>query len=379
MQAFLKPVIALFIAGIIATGAFAQSSEVVSAFNYLKYNELDKAKTSIDAATLDAGTSMDAKTWFYRGNVYLAIATSTEEKFKTLDPNSLTTAFEAYQKAKELDVKKKYTQEINERSNQIAGQIFNRGIGEYRDKKYNEAVNSFSYLLKINPSDTAAILNTALAAERAGNNAIAKEFYGKLVAFSYPESDIYRSLANIYKAEKDTTQALVVLAKGRTIFPDNVGLIIEELNIYLAKGQSKEAIDRLEQASAKDPSNKTIKFALGSAYENLKEPEKAEKAYLAAIAVDSTYFDAYYNLGAMHYNQAVEDFNKANNLPPSKQKEYDAGVAKAKQLFTKALPYLEKALLINPKDRNTLISLKEIYARTNQLEKSNEIKKKLGY
>ena len=79
----------------------------------------------------------------------------------------------------------------------------------------------------------------------------------------------------------------------------------------------------------------------------------------------------------MYYNGAVETFNKANNLPQSKQKEYEAGIAKSKAEFGKALPYLETSLALNPEDRNTLISLKEIYARTNNLTKATEMKKRL--
>ena len=44
----------------------------------------------------------------------------------------------------------------------------------------------------------------------------------------------------------------------------------------------------------------------------------------------------------------------------------------------KALPYFEKALKLEPKDYNSLVALKEIYARTKQYDKLKEINAKLS-
>ena len=45
--------------------------------------------------------------------------------------------------------------------------------------------------------------------------------------------------------------------------------------------------------------------------------------------------------------------------------------------FDKALPYFEKAESLEPKDKNTLIALKEIYAKKSEFDKSNAYKAKL--
>ena len=46
-------------------------------------------------------------------------------------------------------------------------------------------------------------------------------------------------------------------------------------------------------------------------------------------------------------------------------------------IFDQALPYLEKAEKIDPSDKNTIIALKEIYARKGNFEKSNLYKARL--
>lgn len=45
--------------------------------------------------------------------------------------------------------------------------------------------------------------------------------------------------------------------------------------------------------------------------------------------------------------------------------------------FDKALPYFEKAELVDNKDKNTLIALKEIYAKKGNLQKASDYKAKL--
>ncbi len=178
-------------------------------------------------------------------------------------------------------------------------------------------------------------------------------------------------------AEKDTTKGLEYIALGRTAFPGNNALMIDELNVYMGRGQSKLMISKMEEAANADSTNKTLWFALGATYDNMGKRLNAETAYKRALSIDSMYFDALYNLGAMHYNAAVEIYNKVKDLPMSKEKEYNAGKTKYTALFNKSLPYLEKALEIQSNDLNTLASLKEIYAKLDMFAKSTEMRKRI--
>src|SRR5690606_16367615 len=88
---------------LISVSSFAQSNKVLDAYNYLKAGKLDKAKAAIDAAAQYPDTKDDPKTWLYKGNVYLAIAFTKDDKYKQLTPNPLDTALEAYKKCLILD------------------------------------------------------------------------------------------------------------------------------------------------------------------------------------------------------------------------------------------------------------------------------------
>jgi tetratricopeptide (TPR) repeat protein len=103
---------------------------------------------------------------------------------------------------------------------------------------------------------------------------------------------------------------------------------------------------------------------------------EAEKSYIAAIGLDSVYYDANYNLGALYVNKASEIIQFANLLPFT-DKRYDSLKAEADGMLMKAIPFLEKAINLQPDDINALNSLREIYARLGMLEKANEIKARI--
>jgi tetratricopeptide (TPR) repeat protein len=184
------------------------------------------------------------------------------------------------------------------------------------------------------------------------------------------------ALGVLYKAEKDTMKALNIIQTGRKLFPNDNSLIIEELNYYLASGKNSDvAIDRLNLAISKEPKNHTLYFALGTLYDKSQSFDKAKEAYLKAIEVKADYFDAYYNLGAMIFNQGAEMANNAANLKTDA--EYNKAKVKFDEKFKESLPYLEKAYQLNKKDQGTLVSLKQLYIRMNMTEKYNQIKTEL--
>lgn len=104
----------------------------------------------------------------------------------------------------------------------------------------------------------------------------------------------------------------------------------------------------------------------------------AINAYKEALALDPENFDNNLYLGALYYNTAIELNKRIINLPLDAEAEYNKLVEERNELYGMALPYFEKAHEINPDDIPTMQALKEIYAKQNNFDKMNEIKKKLG-
>ncbi len=362
------------------TAVQAQKTARTSAFNYLNKGQLDKAKKEIDACVLHEQTMNDARSWFYRGNIYLAYTLTDDVKFKGTEPNSLYTAYESYQKALKLDANKEYFEDIMQRMLIVGEQFYNKAVESFQAKKYPEAVGNFEKTVEVNEQlgriDTLAMYNVAFVSELANDSQKSKDYYQRLIKINYKQPYIYTSLATIYKNEKDSVKAMQTVQEGRKIYPDDFNLLITETNLYLSAGNNEKAQRNLNMAIDKDPNNPTIYFAVGTTYDQMGNIELAEKNYKKAIELKPDYFDAIYNIGALYFNQGVKLFEAADKIIEpdlyAKEKEkFDAA-------WLKALPNLERALELQPDDQNTLISLKQLYARLNMPEKLKAINEKLG-
>jgi tetratricopeptide (TPR) repeat protein len=375
----------------VAHFAFSQKSKVREAYNYYKepYQQYDKAKAAIDEAISNEQSKGLDQTWYYRGLIYSALYKN--EKFAGLCVNCLQTAYDAFSKSLEINPKSEWADEIKLiRIPWVMNQVFTEGVEQFKLKNYSEALASFETVLKISPGDTSVILNSAYSAELAGNTEKAKQYYARLVSMQFKDDKAYLALSNLYKQDKDTLRALATLKDGRKIFPDSLSLMLAEINIFLAGGNRKEAIDALEAAIKKDPKNESLYLALGSMYDNIANPKdasgndlpkpdsyeeyfmKAQQAYKQGLVVNPNNFEINFNLGALYFNKAAEMANAANNIKATD--EFNKAKVKYEQEFKNSEPYLEKAFEINPADKGTLNSLKQLYVRTGETEKYNKIK-----
>lgn len=393
----MKRVIILFIVSL-SVPVLAQNVKVVSAFNYLRDGRLDKAKESIDDAIEYPKTKDEPRTWLYKGNVYLAIAVTKEEKYKALHPNPLQVAYDAYQKTIELD--NEYVQPSAMPPSPLLGlqiigeQHYNRGVELYNNHEFAEAIKEFEKTRNINRifniQDTLATFNAAVCAIQIDDKEKAISFLRDLVSLKYNDPFIYSALSELYLEQKDFARATQVINTGRNRHPDDFNILIAETNLYLAQDEIEKAQNTLLAAIEKNPNNHILHFTLGSNYDRLSRNEKisdeertmlmnkAEEAYEKALEINPNYFDAHYNMGALFYNEGVRLFEITDKITDLKLFEKEK--VKFEALWNKALPCLEKAHQANPTDLPTLASLRTLYARLNKLEelqKINEIIKNI--
>jgi Flp pilus assembly protein TadD len=378
----------------------AQKSKVRAAYNYYKepYKQYDKAKEAIDEAVQHEQTSQSDEAWYYRGLIYSALYKN--EQYGSLCDNCLSVAWESYKKSLALKPDGDYALEIKTVRIPIylAYQFNQDGIEQYTAGKYNQALARFEAVHEMVPDDTSSIRNSAYAAERAGDTAKTRRYYEQLLAMGVHEPDMFLSLSTLYKNEGNQDRALQILQQGRKHYPDTLSLLYNEINILLALNRSAEATAGIRTALEKDPSNESLYLALGSTYERLAAPrdasgkllppppekdslkEQALLVYLKGLAVNPDNYGLNFNTGAFYFNRAADRINAANKIKAVEESERVRNQAKAD--FSAAQPYLEKALSSNPRltadDKesytSTLNSLKELYARTGQTEKYNEVK-----
>lgn len=367
--------ILILILGISST--YGQSAKVVSAFNYMKpqYNELDKAKASIDQAALHAKTGAQAKTWYYRGQLYHKLYQSKEEKFKNLDDNPLLVAANSFIKAKDLDSKKRFEDKLLFEIRRTANLMFNKGSDEYQNKEYIKSLESFEKVIEIgalpyiNQVDTGAFFNAAIAADQAGMVDEAIKYYQISADYKYEGSVVYHYIAELYFTKGDTISGLNSYKKGIEVYPeDNGNLYIKLVNFYIGKDDLEQASVFIEKALEKDAENASLWYVYGIAMEN-KDQERALEAFKKAIEVNPEYWEAMYMAGKIHYDRGYYANKLAQEIPLEDQEGYKVAVAKTDDHFKQALPYFESAFAIQADDSETLNALKALYYRFKDNEK----------
>ncbi|MEM6316686.1 MAG: tetratricopeptide repeat protein [Bacteroidota bacterium] len=377
-------------------------------------DKLDEAIAAFETATTADDTKTTARPWIEQGNLYTSICTnhatysSIDPTFKKAIDNAAMLAYQSYEKAKEY-AQKRDPRAIQKGIGEVQGYLVSEGADYYEKKEYDQAYIAFQYSLDAHDyltengkgsifADDAAyqeqMYYTGLAALSASKTNDARPIFMKLKEAGYEKPAIYEALYQL-EVETDRDAALAILEAGRAKFPDEVSLLFQEINHYLKDGRLGELVGKLQSAIEKEPDNITLYTTLGSIYDNLyqkalesgdteaaqKNFDEAFKTYSKALEKDEKFFDAIYSIGALYYNRAAATTKQMNALADDYSK---AGLKKYDELrklvltqFDEALPYFKQAEALNPSDRNTLIALKEIFARKDDLPTSTEFKNRL--
>ena len=404
--------------------ALKKATKAYGAFNLNPTESADKlqeARDMIKIALTSDEVASTAKAWQAKGDIYstsigqeIAQKSANEaipgmKAYEIKDMSAAVTANEAYMMAAKKSVKKYETKAAVEGLTANISNLSNMGIIQYKTQEFKGAFANFTAVLDAHkaikesgsesPLDDKeqynnAVYLAALGAQGAGDSDMAGKMFDELAAQDYSDPAVYDG---IYKANIDTNaeKAIAALEKGRKLFPDNTSLLFTEINFYLRENRLDELTDKLKSAIAQEPDNVTLYSTLGNVYDNLFQRENKagnkakEKEYFdlaldyygQALKIDPDYSDATYSIGALYYNSAAAMTAELQALQDDYSK---AGIAKykAKQteinsIFDQALPYFEKADAANPNDANTLIALKEIYAKKDDIVKSNEYKVRL--
>lgn len=371
-----------------------QKGLVTKSQNLKDTGKLEEALQNINQAIDPANEKSDKtiswpRTWEVRGEVYQSIYQSKNEEAKNLAADPLTEALKSYKKALELDEKGRFENSLKVKLTLLTNDLTNQAVEAFNNDDYAKALQSFEHILDIqeidvikrdNPDvvDTVIIFNAGLAAYNAENYDKAIEYYKEAAKHGYNEARTYSLIANAYQLKNDTLGALEALQEGFEKYPEDNTVLTSMIQIYLDMDKTEEAMKYLDMAIAQDPKNATFHFAQGTLHEKIENEQEAIASYKKAIENDETFFNAYYNLGALYYNKGVKQIETANSIPTSDNVAYEAELKKADKWFLEALPYMEKCHELKPDDNMTMESLKNLYYRLKDMENYNRMLEKLG-
>lgn len=403
--------------------AVRKASRALGTFNLNtaeNQSALQEAVDLIEKGEQDAEMAKEAGTYLTKGEIYNTIANQyiiasqlgqpTEGLPKAEDP--ALKAANSYLKALELAEKRYEKKDAYAGLLQVQGHLMNYGIAAFQqkppaiDKAYQNFQRAIDIHKKLKAEKEDSRLDVkeqyeqqlylaGLAALNTGRLDVAKTYFQELYEADYDEAAVYESLYKI--TAQDTSkmdEAYIYIEEGRKKYPDEVSLLFAQINHFLRQGKMDELTDKLKEAIEAEPTNASLYSTLGSVYDQLyqqaakageeeKAAENFDKAldyYQQAVEVDPDYVDAVYSIGALYFNRAASLTQEQQKLAEKYDKEslkrYNELQEEVFQEFEKALPYFKKAESISPNDLNTLIALKEIYARRDDLEMSKVFKER---
>jgi len=377
----MKKIMIIAAALMMASAGFAQKQERTNAFMYNKNGQLDKAKASIEKAMVHEKTVNDPKTWEYAGIIYYNIAVS--EEFKSIEPDALDKSFNAFQRCMELDMNfaQENAMDIVPRVNALSTLYFQKGVEGFNTSDFETAAinfkKSFDVGQMMGKNDVDALTNAAMSSVKGGKYEKAIEYYMQLKALGQTDADYYKYLASAYKGMGETERMMNTIAEGREKYPDDSGLMAEEINALLEQGKSSEALDPLKDMIKVNPNNAALYFILGTVYgtegnTDIYNADSAEFFYKKTLEIDSTMTDAAYNLGSLYIARSNKLTAQANDLDLSKQKEYEKLIEQSNAILREGLPYLEAAYNAQ-KDETLKTILKSVYVKLKMNDKAAEL------
>ncbi|MFD2599374.1 tetratricopeptide repeat protein [Sphingobacterium corticis] len=380
----------LFITGALAISmstAFAQSGNLKKAKSaYTKYEEmggpeageisaklLKDAVEPIEEATQHEKTKDNPETWTVYSLIYSNLA------FAEKNGEYAEKAIAGLGKATELDADKKNESNISAAKVTLRNFYQTTGYEEWKNENFKGAGEEFEKGLALVPGDTTLTYFGALAAIQTQDYPTAIKKYEELLP--HEDHSEYRminaDLPKLYLSTGDTTNALKYAASAAEKFPEDNDIVLQNIELNLITGHEQEIIQQIEAQLQRETDNKTLYYYLGTAYGSSENDEKALQAYKKAIEIDPDYLEANLNTAAVIMNMANKALMDLNGDKSVSDADYNTRVEKIKADMGEAVPYLEKALSIDPKNTNALSNLKSYYNFIQDEEKANEVQGRL--
>ncbi|MAB57634.1 MAG: hypothetical protein CL524_08805 [Aequorivita sp.] len=396
--------------------SFGQKKEIKKAEKAIKSNEYSEALNYLNEAEPMLGSAdneMKAQFYAARGQALLGSGSNDFSKQKRaaeafgealkLDPNMQTQLAEPLQ---------------NLRASLINGAVKDQNAGEYKmatDKLYT------SYLVSNDPSDLyfaasnavngkdyasalkyyQMLLDTGYTGETEEFVATRKET-GEVEAFDNenlrniavksgefikPEKrvtesrkgEILRNMTLIYLEEGDTEKATALMKAAREENPDDIFLMRADADMSYKMGDVARYNELMNKIVASDPENPEIYFNLGVGSGEIGKNDKAIEYYEKALELKPDYEAALINIAVLKLaaeDKLVEEMNSLGNSRADNQR-YDALKEERKQIYRDVLPYLNKALELNPNNPEVVRTMMNIYGQLADDAKYKEMKAKL--
>ena len=365
---------------------------VTNAWQYFNQKNMTKARIALEQCPQTDEVLNSPQYWLMKGNVYLQIAGSDAKSANPKFPDASLTAYESFVKAIVLnggnhDVIKDKVFSAIQGLVYCGDFLFDKGLKCYNSQDYATAIKYMDYAIKClnlaNANDTTVVkakddanFIIALSAEETGDAELYRKTLEEAMMAGTNNTNIYLMLMGLYKADNDAGKAFEIINNARNRFPQDVSLVLEELNLLIWADKQDEFNTKMDIALKTYADSLQMMISLSNILISNKDFEKAEPVILKLVEKQPADFETNALSGALYYLKAEEVGKEKDKAALERRfKEIQGFIDQINVLNEKALIYLEKAYQKNSNEARNFIMY---YQTLVQLRKpiSDDLKEK---
>ncbi|KUJ59954.1 hypothetical protein AR687_20240 [Flavobacteriaceae bacterium CRH] len=334
--------------------AYAQKEEIKQAQSlYDKGNAQEAAAIlkKIEYLVINAPDAVKSDFFYLKGNVYKDLAT------KNIDAaTNFALASGAYRDVLlyENDSQNyKYAFKANLALKEMKSKLIDGAYNDYQTGKYKESADKSYEVYLFDKKDTLNLMNAAAASLTSKDYNASIKYFGELKRINYTGKGIMFCATN-----KKTKKVESFISRNARESNIQAGLYENPKDVF-------------------PPSKKEeIVVSLAFSYMENKDYPNADKYYEEGLQVNQNCIDCYINLAyvKLQSKKALMDQMDLLGNSPKEMKEYEKLDAQKDQIVKSAIPYLKKALVLEPKNEDALKSLLGIYRSLNMTNEYNALK-----
>jgi tetratricopeptide (TPR) repeat protein len=394
----------------ISVASFAQKDEIKAAEKAIKKGNSQEAATILKGAeSLMSNASDDEKAQFFfvKGNAYLDLANKKVDTDKNLA--AAATAYLSLVDAEKTSGKSKYTSDAAKSIIEIKYKLINSAIADSKVDKHSDSAKKLYDAYLLDKKDTLNLYYAASTYVNAKEYDVALKLYQDLKQMNYSgkganylainkltgeedlfttvaerdrmvkmgthekpstevipskRGEIYKNMALILVDAGKTEEAKKAIEEARATNPDDTSLILTQANLYLQTKDYETYKKLINEVLEKSPNDADLVFNLGVLSANAKDVVNAEKYYARTMEINPQYVNAYINMAALKLeaeNTVIAQMNKLGNSDKD-MKRYAVLKTERQNIFKSVIPYLEKAMEVDPKNADVANTLLNVYS-----------------
>ncbi len=381
----MKRILIIGIMACLAPVVAGQKSRVLAVMQMIDAGKYTEARETIELAVRHEKTSKWPRTYYTKGllcqTAYEAGFAKGDVKKTNLYPDQLYVAYDAYEKALELDVRERIYPAVTQKYYALSNDFRKLGEKHYKLKEYNEALRAFEHALLVSKhrlieakTDTNLVYNTAMAAYKS-------EHWDKAIGYlTGLHEDAYSPnttllLHKAYMHTGDTLQAGKTLMEGLTLYHYEETVVMYLVNLLVTSGRYDRAIQIMDDAIRTHPDNYHFLWSRGLIYRRMGDMDKALESLQAAVELAPDQPKIYYHIGVCYYNLGVE--LREESLHIRDNDVYRIFRDRSMEQFHEAVKWLEHAYALDPSSEKTISKLSQLYYILQMKDKQQDMKRRM--